>query len=162
MEAKPLKIFKRLAKTDVEYLVIGGMAAVLYGVPRATFDIDLAVGSNLENLERLLKALSGIGYKQAVHPVSGEHLAGIDEIKPEKIMELESVRLKNGFDVDILILPNAMFKFMWEYKVLVNYKGITIPIPNLIDLIHLKEKSSRPVDLEDVKILRHILGKRRK
>ncbi len=31
-------VFSSLEKHEVRYLVIGGIAAVLYGVPRATFD----------------------------------------------------------------------------------------------------------------------------
>jgi hypothetical protein len=33
--------FASFQKHNVEYLVIGGMAAVLHGVPRATFDLDI-------------------------------------------------------------------------------------------------------------------------
>jgi hypothetical protein len=33
-------VFASLQKHKVKYLVIGGIAAVLYGVPRATFDLD--------------------------------------------------------------------------------------------------------------------------
>jgi hypothetical protein len=34
-------VFKSFQKHNVRYLVIGGIAAVLYGVPRATFDLDI-------------------------------------------------------------------------------------------------------------------------
>ena len=34
-------VFKCFQKHDVKYLVIGGIAAVLYGVPRATFVVCL-------------------------------------------------------------------------------------------------------------------------
>ena len=33
-------VFASFQKNDVKYLVIDGIAAVLYGVPRATFDLD--------------------------------------------------------------------------------------------------------------------------
>jgi len=33
-------VFRCLKKHKVKYLVIGGIAAVLYGVPRATFDLE--------------------------------------------------------------------------------------------------------------------------
>jgi len=32
-----------LKKHNVKYLVIGGIAAILYGVPRATFDLDILI-----------------------------------------------------------------------------------------------------------------------
>jgi hypothetical protein len=36
-------VFSSLRKHDVKYLTIGGIAAVLYGVPRATFDLDILI-----------------------------------------------------------------------------------------------------------------------
>jgi len=35
------ELFASFQRNDVKYLVIGGIAAVLYGVPRATFDLDV-------------------------------------------------------------------------------------------------------------------------
>jgi hypothetical protein len=46
-----------LSSQQVKYLVIGGTAAILYGVPRATFDLDLIIEASLENASRLLAAL---------------------------------------------------------------------------------------------------------
>ena len=34
-------VFKSFQKHEVRYLVIGGVAFVLHGVPRATFDVDI-------------------------------------------------------------------------------------------------------------------------
>jgi hypothetical protein len=34
-------VFSSFQKNDVRYVVIGGIAAILYGVPRATFDLDI-------------------------------------------------------------------------------------------------------------------------
>jgi hypothetical protein len=34
-------VFKSFQSHNVHYLVIGGIAAILYGVPRATFDLDM-------------------------------------------------------------------------------------------------------------------------
>lgn len=40
-------VFESLSEHEVRYLVIGGIAAVLHGVPRATFDLDLLTGRRL-------------------------------------------------------------------------------------------------------------------
>ncbi len=50
-------VFSSFQKHNVRYLVIGGIAAVLHGVPRATFDLDILIEANEENAQRLLKAL---------------------------------------------------------------------------------------------------------
>jgi hypothetical protein len=55
-------VFASLEKHQVEYVIIGGIASILHGVPRATFDLDL-LSATPENADRLLAALleAGLG-----------------------------------------------------------------------------------------------------
>ena len=46
-----LNVFASLQEHDVKYVVIGGIAAVLYGVPRATFDMDILIEDKRECAE---------------------------------------------------------------------------------------------------------------
>jgi len=54
-------VFKSFQQHEVRYVVIGGIAVVLYGVPRATFDLDILIEATLENAQRLLDALIDAG-----------------------------------------------------------------------------------------------------
>ena len=36
-------VFRSFQEHDVKYVVIGGIASILYGVPRATFDLDILI-----------------------------------------------------------------------------------------------------------------------
>jgi hypothetical protein len=54
-------VFRSFQQHEVKYLVIGGIASVLYGVPRATFDLDILIEANPENAQRLLDALLDAG-----------------------------------------------------------------------------------------------------
>ena len=60
--AKPrlLLIAEQLQRHGVEFVVIGGQAAVLYGSPLPTYDIDLCYRRSPENLQRLAEALAEI------------------------------------------------------------------------------------------------------
>ena len=40
-----LDVFASFQKNEVKYVVIGGIAAILYGVPRAAFDLDILIES---------------------------------------------------------------------------------------------------------------------
>ncbi len=40
-----LDLFKALEKHKVRYLLVGGLAMNLHGVPRATMDVDLVSGT---------------------------------------------------------------------------------------------------------------------
>src|SRR5438105_15708963 len=50
-------VFKSLHSHEVKYVVIGGIAAILHGVPRATLDLDVLIEATPENAKRLLDAL---------------------------------------------------------------------------------------------------------
>jgi hypothetical protein len=66
-------VFKYFQQHEVKYVVIGGIAAVLYGVPRAAFDLDILVEATPENARRLLDALFDAGMGTAT-------LTNVDEI----------------------------------------------------------------------------------
>ena len=153
-----------LGQKGFKYLVIGGTASVLYGVKRATFDIDIGIAASSGKLDLLLGMLKRLGYRSIVDPSTGEQIASINEVDGQMLRQMASFGAKNGHQVDILLIGDEDFEFMWKYKVEVRFGDVAIPIPTLLDLIRMKERSSRPVDIEDVKHLKHILrtGKGRK
>ena len=51
-----------LASNGGEYLVVGGYALAAHGRPRYTGDLDLWVGTDPSNIERLLTALTAFGF----------------------------------------------------------------------------------------------------
>jgi len=55
------KVFKELAKSGAEYLVIGGVAVNLYGYLRYTGNIDLLVPFNDGNLKKIKKVVKEVG-----------------------------------------------------------------------------------------------------
>lgn len=57
------QILERLNESKVEYVIVGGMAAVFHGVPLVTRDVDICLPLTEQNLLRLEKALSDL------HPV---------------------------------------------------------------------------------------------
>lgn len=135
-------VFASFQKNEVKYLVIGGIAAVLYGVPRATFDLDVLIEPNAQNVERLLKAMTEAGLGTAA-------LTSVNDVLSTEItIFTDRVRL----DVQTST-PGIVFKEAWERRVTMNYKGQTLEVVSLGDLIASKRASGREVDLEDVRIL---------
>ena len=53
----PAKMLSALSDAGVDFLLIGGMAAVLHGDAGVTFDLDIVPAHDAENLERLALAL---------------------------------------------------------------------------------------------------------
>ncbi|MBI4245090.1 MAG: hypothetical protein HY606_13450 [Planctomycetes bacterium] len=56
------KIIKKLAKHRVCYLIVGGTAVNLHGVPRLTKDLDLMIDLNKANITRFINAMDELGY----------------------------------------------------------------------------------------------------
>ncbi|MCW3055093.1 MAG: hypothetical protein JWN14_4263 [Chthonomonadales bacterium] len=54
-------ILKVLAKHQVEFIIVGGLCAVLHGVPLQTYDLDIVHSRTSANLERLESALLELG-----------------------------------------------------------------------------------------------------
>jgi len=52
-----LEILKVLSEHKVDFIVVGGVCAVLHGAPVTTFDLDLVHSRSSDNLARLLSAL---------------------------------------------------------------------------------------------------------
>ena len=71
-------VFSSLQRHKVRYLVIGGIAAVLHGVPRATFDLDLLIDANFDNAKNLLDAFldARLGTPDSLKPYIKERVMG--------------------------------------------------------------------------------------
>ncbi len=54
------QILERLNREQVEYVLVGGLAAVVYGVPLVTRDVDICIPFTEQNLVRLEKALADL------------------------------------------------------------------------------------------------------
>jgi len=52
-----LEILKVLTRHRVDFIIVGGVSAVLHGAPVTTFDLDVVHSRDQKNLARLLAAL---------------------------------------------------------------------------------------------------------
>ena len=56
-------IFKALNVRGIKYLVVGGTAINLYGIPRMTYDLDILLDLEPGNPEKFLSLVKGWGFK---------------------------------------------------------------------------------------------------
>ena len=61
-ENQIMDIMEKLNSEKVPHMVIGGVAAILFGVERPTYDIDIAVPEDLAALESVIGVLKKMGY----------------------------------------------------------------------------------------------------
>lgn len=60
MEGRLLRLLRALQDGGVEFILVGGLSAVLHGAPIHTQDVDIVPQREPQNLERLLRVLDGL------------------------------------------------------------------------------------------------------
>src|ERR1700722_12407540 len=63
-----LSIFETLARHQAEYLVVGGVAAVLQGAPVSTFDLDIVHSTSSDNVARIVTVLEELDARYRSQP----------------------------------------------------------------------------------------------
>jgi len=122
--------------------VIGGIAAVLHGVPRATFDLDILIEAKPENAKNLLKAFLDAGLGTAALTT------------PEELLSQEITIFKDRVRIDVQTsTPGLKFEEAWERRETMEYQKQKFYVVSREDLISSKRAAGRPVDLEDVRLL---------
>ena len=148
-----LKVCKKFNQAGVEYVIGGGFAVILHGMPRLTNDIDFFVSPSKENVKRIKIAL-----KEIFNDIS------IEEIKPTDIQKYSIIRYgtPEGFYLDFIGKVGEAFRFSDIKKGIewIEIENIKIPVCNVEMLLKLKEKSLRPIDQQDVIFLKEKLKHR--
>ncbi|MFH1874787.1 MAG: DUF6036 family nucleotidyltransferase [Pseudomonadota bacterium] len=142
MITKHLNLFKYLNDAKVDYLLVGGVAAIIYGVPRSTQDIDIVIKPELENAKRLLEALKQFGFGTA------------ELTSPDEIIANEITIFKDFLRLDVLTkLKLFSFEEVFSNHEVIEAEHILIPLISNKDLIEEKKAAGRNIDQEDLKVL---------
>ncbi len=135
-------VFSSFQKHKVKYVVIGGIASVLHGVPRATFDLDILIEATPSNAENLLKAL-----------IEAD-LGTASLLTPDELLAHEITIFKDRVRIDVQTrTPGIEFQQVWKNRKTVDYQGQEFHILSKKDLIASKRAVGRDVDLDDVRLL---------
>jgi hypothetical protein len=104
--------------------VIEGIASILYGVPRATFDLDIIIEATPDNAKQLLDALldAGLG------------TASLTNVKD--LLSNEITVFKDWVRIDVLTTaPGIDFQEAWKRRETMMYQGQTFSVVSRKDLI---------------------------
>ena len=135
-------VFASFQRHNVRYLVIGGIASVLHGVPRVTFDLDILIESTTDNAQRLLEALLEAGLATAT-------LTSADDLLAQEI-----TIFKDRVRIDVqTVTPGLRFEDAWMRRETMEYQGQPFYVVSRQDLIVSKKAAGHPVDLEDARLL---------
>jgi Nucleotidyl transferase AbiEii toxin, Type IV TA system len=137
-----------MVRGGVDFVVVGGYAAIAHGAARLTHDLDICYAPDPENLKALGSVLVEIGAK----------LRGIEDDVPfvpddrtlrhTTILTLDS---PHG-PIDLLVRPSGSppYAELRRRALEVEVDGVAVPVASIDDLIAMKKAAGRDKDLLDL------------
>jgi len=160
------EIIYGLVDRGVEFIIGGGVAAVLHGVERVTMDLDIAIDLSPENIARFKGAVDALGLKPRV-PVEVESLA--DPATVRQMVEEKRAVVFSFTDprhplrhLDLFIRPDLTYAALAPHTVTLETDGRVLRVLSAARLLAIKEAIHPPraKDALDIAELRLLLGKR--
>lgn len=144
---EPIQICKILNEEKVDYIVLGGFAAVIHGSPLPTKDIDILPNRTQENLDNLGRALTRMNAKIRISgepvptKIDGPFLANMPHI----------LNLVTDFgEIDLTFTPagRAGSYDGWRSSATAELidEGLTVVVASLNDIIDSKQTANRAKD----------------
>lgn len=157
-----IDIFKALARYKVRYLLVGGLAVNLHGIPRMTMDMDLVVALDAANLEGFVAAAASLGLKPVLPLPLSDLLDPAKRAHWVKERNMIAFALRppqpDGPTLDLLLDPPINIDEAFARAVSRDLGSVTVALASVEDMILLKEESGRAQDLADLEHLRRIRG----
>lgn len=157
---KIAELLQALSEGQVQYVLVGGVAVQLHGYMRSTFDIDLVLAMNDENLMRFIDVAKRFGLTPSI-PVPIDSLrdaAQIEQWHQDKGMLAFALREPHvgGGVVDVLVRPVVPFEQLQQNAVMGELSGWQVPIASIDDLLAMKRHANRDKDRLDIAALEKI------
>ncbi len=147
-------LLKGLNEAGVEFVLVGGVAAVAQGAPVTTFDLDIVHRQTDENIEKLMKFLKSIDAYQR---------------RPDdKVIEPDERDLKGKghvllttrfgpLDVLAVIEKGRGFEELLADTVEIEFQDFKVYVLSLETIVALKQESKDPQDQYRLQILEETL-----
>ncbi|GMV43984.1 MAG: hypothetical protein AMXMBFR64_57000 [Myxococcales bacterium] len=153
------ELFEALNRGGVRFAVVGGLAAVLHGVPRMTFDVDLVVDPEPDNMTALVEVLDQAGYRPRISvPLTDlADLASREALRARNMIALSLWHPSRPVEeVDILLAPPLPWSALAQDLQHRNLGSTKVPVVGRATLIALKRYAGRPQDLADIEHLEEL------
>jgi hypothetical protein len=167
VQLDPEALLKALVDGGVEFVVIGGIAAILQGDSTTTEDTDTTVRHSQRNFEALAAVLGGLDARMLV-AMNDRDVATVDvPITADTFPPLTSGRFLTRYGVlDVVLRPDGVSDFeQWASRatLVTLANGAKVQVASLDDIIASKTAANRPKDqyaLARLRALREILAEK--
>jgi len=156
------RVFRLLNEHDIRYVIVGGIAVILHGIPRLTADLDIIIDLDPANARQAIEVLQKAGFVAEV-PIDVRQFAD-EDIRRSWIVDkhMKALSLHDGemppTVIDLLSESPIPFEDLLQRAKIVSLEAMTLRVVSIPDLIMLKRLSGRPEDLRDVAELEKIDG----
>jgi hypothetical protein len=138
MIEKISKLAEVFSKYGVEYIFIGKGAAILYGYPGTTQDIDIFPKKSEENCRKIVNALKELGFEIN------------DELENAILSGKDFIQIRGGpFPLDIIFAPDGIESYDEAKKRSKLIDG-KFPCASIDDIIASKKAAGRKRDKEEL------------
>jgi len=159
-EFRPQELLAHLTAHGVDFVVVGGIAAVLHGAERNTFDLDICPDASQANLNALGKALLELNPR----------LRGVQEDVPfvpdgRSLRNVQTLTLATSLGpLDVLTRPNGSppYPTLRRRALRADIGSTSILVASIDDLLEMKRAAARGKDELDIEALEAIKALRRR
>ncbi len=146
-----------LDRHQVRYVLIGGMAATIYGSNLVTTDIDITPANDLDNLGRLSTALDELGAR--IRTDAEADGLRFDHDATSLAANATWNLVTDVGDLDLALAPSGTqgYADLRRDAVTIEIDGVPVSVAALADVIRSKEAAGRPKDQLALPILRRLL-----
>lgn len=124
----------------LRWYIFGAQAAVAYGRPRMTADVDVTVDPGRTSTLTLVDALAGAGFDLRID-------LGEDFLREARLLPL--VHRATAMPVDVMLASTSLHSEFLARSRLVTIGSVRVPMISPEDLLVTKILAGRPKDLED-------------
>ena len=152
-------ILEGLIEAGVDFILVGGLAAVVQGAPVTTMDVDIVHNQSSENIAKLLSFLKSIDAfhrrpdDKVIEPKEGD-ISGMGHA-------LFTTQL-GPLDILAVIEEGRAYGDLLEHTVEIEFRNHTIRVLDLKMLIQLKRNSTDPKDRQRLPVLEETLRQLKK
>lgn len=163
-----LELLKSLSQEKVEFIICGGVAAVLHGVERLTLDLDLSLSLKEDNLLKFLDIMKQANMTPRV-PIPAESI--LDENLRKMMIEEKNALVFTFIDpnnlyrqVDVFLGDDKSYESLISETDNISIENhFNIKILSIDKLLEMKRSIQPPrdKDLRDIHALENILKERK-
>lgn len=150
-EFSPTALLRALTDGRVDFVVIGGFAAIAHGASRITHDLDICFAGDPVNLDALGTVLIGLGARLRSVDEEVPFVPDAATLRRVRVLTLDT----DHGPLDVLVEPSGApaYARLRQDATALDVSGMRVLVASIDDLMAMKDAAGRPKDLLDLEEL---------